>query len=170
MENTRGRRRLGTAAFIFLTLTAMVPVFPAWATADADTSVPYIRDLWGESPSRADFRNEFTQWHENRRPYRDRLPHEPISSDQGYATYYEAAGQVGACGRTLTGTYAASRTLPCGALVSVRRGDRSVFVTILDRGPFGDMDRIIDLSPRAFGLVGDLSEGVIPVTVVWVRR
>ena len=79
-------------------------------------------------------------------------------------------GRVGACGVRLYGLYAASRTLRCGALVSVRHDGRYVFVRILDRGPWGDYSRILDLSPRAFRILAPLSTGVIPARTVHIRK
>jgi rare lipoprotein A len=68
------------------------------------------------------------------------------------------------------GFYAASRTLPCGSLVSVRAGGRYVIVRILDRGPFGSSQRILDLSPKAFGWLSPLGAGVIDVRAVRLRE
>ena len=51
---------------------------------------------------------------------------------------------------------AAHRTLPFGTRLKVTHGDRSVIVTINDRGPFV-RGRVLDLSTgaaRAIGLVG----------------
>ena len=48
---------------------------------------------------------------------------------------------------------AAHRTLPFGTRVKVIRGDRSVVVTINDRGPFVE-GRVLDLTPRAARALG----------------
>jgi rare lipoprotein A (peptidoglycan hydrolase) len=83
------------------------------------------------------------------------------TSQFGRASWY--TGNLGACGRTLTGYYAASRTLPCGAHVLVSYGGRSVIVTILDRGP--NSSRLaLDLSRSAFAALAPLSEGVIDIS------
>ena len=87
-----------------------------------------------------------------------------VSIENGYATWYEGDGLRGACGESLVGLYAASRTLPCGSRVTVRYGGRSITVPILDRGPFGDTARIIDLSPQAFSALAPLGSGVIYVS------
>ena len=92
--------------------------------------------------------------------------HPAISSQYGEATWYDGGGRYGACGKPLSGMYAASRTLPCGALVSVRTGGRYVLVRILDRGPYGSTSRIIDLSPGAFSWLAPLGAGVIWVHAV----
>ncbi len=76
----------------------------------------------------------------------------------GRASWY--TGNFGACGRALTGYYAASRTLPCGSHVLVSYGGRSVVVTILDRGPQSTL-RDLDLSRSAFTALAPVSKGVI---------
>ena len=95
-------------------------------------------------------------------------PPAAVSLENGYATWYDGNGLRGACGQSLVGLYAASRTLPCGTKVSVRYDGRSVTVPILDRGPFGDDARIIDLSPEAFSALAPLGTGVIYVSTVRV--
>jgi len=87
--------------------------------------------------------------------------HKAIGWQSGDATWYDKAGSVGACGVRLEGLYAASRTLPCGSIVSVRHGDRYVIVTIEDRGPYGSSQRILDLAPSAFKQLAPLGAGVI---------
>jgi rare lipoprotein A (peptidoglycan hydrolase) len=79
----------------------------------------------------------------------------------GRASWY--TGSVGACGRALTGYYAASRTLPCGAHVLVSYGGRSVVVTILDRGP-NSSRLMLDLSRSAFLQLAPLGKGVIAMS------
>ena len=101
-----------------------------------------------------------------KRSWRGQHFHRAIGWSRGYATWYRQAGTIGACGVRLRGAYAASRTLPCGSLVSVRHGDRYVFVTIKDRGPFGDHRRIIDLSRGAFRALAPLGAGVIRINAV----
>jgi len=76
----------------------------------------------------------------------------------GRASWY--TGNFGACGRALTGYYAASRTLPCGSHVLVSYGGHSVVVTILDRGPQSTL-RDLDLSRSAFAALASTSKGVI---------
>ena len=95
--------------------------------------------------------------------------HRSISAQYGQATWYNGDGAVGACGRPLEGLYAASRTLPCGALVSVRANGRYVVVRVLDRGPYGSSTRILDLSPKAFGWLAPLGAGVIWVHATHLR-
>jgi rare lipoprotein A len=49
-------------------------------------------------------------------------------------------------------------------MVEVRRADgRHVVVRINDRGPFGDSERVIDLSRRAAQELGLLKEGKVRV-------
>jgi rare lipoprotein A len=89
-----------------------------------------------------------------------RVYYPPITgaSHYGRASWY--TGNFGACGRALTGYYAASRTLPCGSHVLVSYGGRSVVVTILDRGPQSTL-RDLDLSRSAFAALASTSKGVI---------
>lgn len=61
---------------------------------------------------------------------------------------------------------AAHRSLPFGTVVTVTSGDRSVTVTINDRGPF-IAGRVIDLSRAAAERLGMTQRGVAPVCLVW---
>jgi hypothetical protein len=72
---------------------------------------------------------------------------------EGYASWYgwEFGGQPTATGaifdpRLFT---AANRWLPFGSFLRVRHGDRCAIVLINDRGPYGDLERVIDLSQAA---------------------
>jgi rare lipoprotein A len=60
---------------------------------------------------------------------------------------------------------AAHRHLPFGTVVRVtnRLNGRSVDVRINDRGPFGDGDRIIDLSSAAADAIDMKRAGLVPV-------
>jgi rare lipoprotein A (peptidoglycan hydrolase) len=92
----------------------------------------------------------------------DAHAHQTISTQSGTASWY--GGGNGACGGKLHGYFAASRTLPCGSLVSVRASNgRYVFVTIEDRGPFTGGNRILDLSKQAFRQLAPLGSGVIHI-------
>ena len=89
------------------------------------------------------------------------------SADQaGLATWYgEAfAGKKTANGERFDPTKytAAHRKLPFGTWVEVRRADtgRSVRVRINDRGPWGNDQRIIDLSRKAAEDLDIVKEGV----------
>jgi rare lipoprotein A (peptidoglycan hydrolase) len=76
----------------------------------------------------------------------------------GTATYY--GGSDGLCGsRTASGARlncgamtAAHRTLPFGTVLMVQKGDRSIQVTVTDRGPF--TGAFLDLSPAAASALG----------------
>lgn len=90
---------------------------------------------------------------------------------QGKATYYgdSLAGHKTANGdrydpKAFT---AAHRTLPFNTIVRVVREDtqRYVYVRINDRGPFGNAQRIIDLSKIAAERLGMLRAGVVKVRV-----
>ncbi|MGZ8599962.1 MAG: RlpA-like double-psi beta-barrel domain-containing protein [Actinomycetota bacterium] len=83
----------------------------------------------------------------------------------GYASWYgwEFGGQPTATGaifdpRLFT---AASRTLPFGTFLRVRHADRCAVVLINDRGPYGRLERVIDLSQAAAEYLG--------VGVSWVN-
>ena len=90
---------------------------------------------------------------------------------EGLAAYYSdsLAGRATASGEPYDpGAFtAAHRELPFGTVVRVCpvAGGASVTVTINDRGPFGDDERIIDLSRAAAAQLGMLRAGVIPVVV-----
>lgn len=61
----------------------------------------------------------------------------------------------------------AHRTLPLGSrvLVTSQETGRSVVVTVIDRGPYADPDRIIDLSRAAATRLGMVQSGLNTVTV-----
>ncbi len=81
------------------------------------------------------------------------------------ASWYGPGGSL-ACGGSLTATRlgVAHRTLPCGTMVSLHFGNRTVRVPVIDRGPYV-AGRDYDLTPatkRALGF-GDIGE-------VWATR
>jgi rare lipoprotein A (peptidoglycan hydrolase) len=76
----------------------------------------------------------------------------------GYASWYgwEFGGQPTATGaifdpRLFT---AANRWLPFGTFLRVRHGDRCAIVLVNDRGPYGRLERVIDLSQAAAEFLG----------------
>ncbi|MGH2672542.1 MAG: RlpA-like double-psi beta-barrel domain-containing protein [Actinomycetota bacterium] len=86
-------------------------------------------------------------------------------SFSGYASWYgwEFGGQPTATGaifdpRLFT---AANRWLPFGTFLRVRYGERCAIVLINDRGPYGRLERVIDLSQAAAQYLG--------VGVSWVN-
>ena len=97
---------------------------------------------------------------------------------EGKVTYYSdsLAGHTTANGEIYDPNMltAANRTLPFGTIVRVARHQdgRSVIVRINDRGPFGDKNRILDLSRAAAERLGMLRAGVVPaqVEVLWQER
>jgi rare lipoprotein A len=100
----------------------------------------------------------------------------PARIYRGLATYYSnrLAGRRTASGevydpRALT---AAHRDLTFGTVVRVVRvdGGRAVTVRINDRGPFGDEERIIDVSYHAAKELDMLRAGVVPVTVEVLKQ
>jgi len=124
---------------------------------------------WERSHPQASRQREHRHDRRMRNRYRRSHFHRGISWQEGQATWYDGSGDGSACGKPLVGLYAASRTLPCGALVSVRANGHYVLVHILDRGPYGSSSRIIDLSPSAFRQLAPLGAGVIYVHVVQLR-
>jgi rare lipoprotein A len=91
------------------------------------------------------------------------------SIQEGLATWYgkEFAGRKTANGERFdpSAMTAAHRTIKFGTWVEVKRVDdgRSVRVRITDRGPFGNEERIIDLSRGAAEKLGMLRAGVVKV-------
>jgi len=79
-------------------------------------------------------------------------------SFSGLATWYgwEFAGQGTASGAVFDPRLftAASRWLPFGSFVRVRYGGKCAIVLINDRGPFGDGDRVLDLSMAPASYLG----------------
>ena len=88
------------------------------------------------------------------------------SRQHGQAVYY--GGRYDRATRMT----AAHRTLPFGTWVRVthRTTGRSVVVKINDRGPFGNSQRVIDLSRTAAARLGITRQGIAPVTVTVIRR
>jgi hypothetical protein len=82
---------------------------------------------------------------------------EPPVTERGLATWY----------RWKPGYFAAHKTLPFGTRVlvkSVANPERSVIVTINDRGPWAP-DRVVDLQAEAFLRLAPLGAGIIQVTL-----
>ena len=81
------------------------------------------------------------------------------------ASWYGGGGGL-ACGGELTSATmgVANKTLPCGSLVTLRYGDRSVSVRVIDRGPYvaGREFDLTEATKRALGF-GDTGE-------VWSTR
>jgi len=81
------------------------------------------------------------------------------------ASWYGGGGSL-ACGGELTSSTlgVANRTLPCGTLVALRYGGRSVTVPVVDRGPFvaGREFDLTEATKQALGFGG--------VGVVWSTR
>jgi len=84
---------------------------------------------------------------------------------QVVASWYGPGGTT-ACGETLdAGTLGvANRTLPCGTMVTLRYGSRTVTVPVIDRGPFV-AGRDYDLTYAT-----KLALGAGDVTVLWASR
>ncbi len=90
---------------------------------------------------------------------------------EGTAAYYSdaLAGRPTASGEPYdpAAFTAAHRTLPFGTVLRVMGGERrvSAYVRVNDRGPFGDAERIVDLSRAAAEALGMIRAGVMPVRV-----
>jgi rare lipoprotein A len=73
------------------------------------------------------------------------------------ASWYGGGGSL-ACGGDLTGSTmgVANKTLPCGTLVTLRYGGRSVRVPVVDRGPYvaGREFDLTEATKRALGFEG----------------
>ncbi len=99
----------------------------------------------------------------------------PHSTDgevlRGLGTWYGPGfhGKLTANGEiyNMNAMTAASRTLPFGTIVRVTNESNgaNVELRINDRGPFGDDDRIIDVSSAAADVLQMKGAGVIPVQV-----
>ena len=76
----------------------------------------------------------------------------------GYATWYgyEFAGNPTATGAIFDPTLftVANRWLPFGTFLRVRNGDRCAIVLVNDRGPYGHLERVLDLSMAAGQYLG----------------
>lgn len=81
------------------------------------------------------------------------------------ASWYGGGGSL-ACGGELTGATlgVANRTLPCGTLVTLRYGDRTIQVPVVDRGPY--------VAGREFDLTEATAQtlGFAGVGEVWSTR
>ena len=99
------------------------------------------------------------------------LAMKPEGYQEGKASYYGAAfhGKTTASGEVFDASLftAAHRTLPFGTWLKVKNltNGKEAYVRINDRGPYGDENRIIDLSKAAFESIASLSSGVINVSI-----
>jgi rare lipoprotein A (peptidoglycan hydrolase) len=83
---------------------------------------------------------------------------EATNSERGDATWYAAA----------PAGYCASPTLPFGTVLTVVNNatGASTECTVDDREAAG-YPRVVDMSPSGFSQIGDLSQGVVDVTISW---
>ena len=95
----------------------------------------------------------------------------PGDANEGIAAYYSDGldGRTTASGVPYdkSAMTAAHRKLPFGTVVRVTNliNRRTVQVTITDRGPFSDRDRIIDLSRAAAEQLDMIVDGIVPVRI-----
>lgn len=100
-----------------------------------------------------------------------RLQKKPKAVEGGKASYYGGKfhGRTTASGEVFdaSGFTAAHRAYSFGTWLKVTNQDngKSVTVRVNDRGPYGDAQRVIDLSKAAFEAIAPLSRGVISVTI-----
>jgi rare lipoprotein A len=98
------------------------------------------------------------------RPLRSRMRGRVNVYRPAEASYYGPGLYGGhlACGGTLTPGKlgVANRSLPCGAKVTLRYGDRSVRVRVIDRGPFAG-NREFDLTAATKRKLGFPSTGTV---------
>ena len=100
----------------------------------------------------------------------EKIPALPPSKQTGLAAFYHMAFQ----GRsTANGEFfdhdkltAAHKTLPFGTLVRVinLQNNKSIIVRVNDRGPL-QLDRVIDVTRRAAGLLGFIQQGMTRVAL-----
>ena len=97
-------------------------------------------------------------------------------NERGEASFYgdgEKLNRLTFCGELFSPwkIAAAHPTLPCGAQVQVINlaNDRSIIVTINDRGPHRRTGRVIDVTKRVAELLGFYRAGVAKVLVVPLR-
>jgi hypothetical protein len=91
----------------------------------------------------------------------DRSAHRSVGPLNVYrlaeASWYSAGGSL-ACGGWLTSSTlgVANKTLPCGTLVTLRYGGRTVRVPVIDRGPYvaGREFDLTEATKRALGFEG----------------
>lgn len=179
-----GRRARGLLA-LGLVATLVLPVAGAANSHPIGKFWRYGKDVrhhrWHHHDA---MKRKHKRWHRNHRdatrrqhrrfhhrrlihPHRIRHKFRIVSKQAGQASYF--SGRVGACGKPLTGLYAAHKHWPCGSKVSVKRGHRYVIVRVLDRGPY-TRGRVIDLSPSAFKRLGKLSAGVMDVRIFRLKK
>lgn len=84
-----------------------------------------------------------------------------LVAEAGYqfleASWYGGGGSL-ACGGELTSTTlgVANKTLPCGTLVTLRYGDRTIRVPVVDRGPYvpGREFDLTEATAQSLGFAG----------------
>lgn len=175
----RAVRRVAAASFIPLFFLLMLPIA---AAHDITRPWQYDRSLWKHGwDDHESLDDRHLGWHRNNPTFshseheafhhdalidehRSRHHHRVLDHQSGEASWYDYEGSTGACGQRLTGAYAAHPSWPCGTLVSVKAGDRYIFVRVLDRGPYSN-GRIIDLSREAFDRLGNTASGTMWVEI-----
>jgi len=92
----------------------------------------------------------------------------------GIASFYHDRheGRVMANGERFTQSAltCASNRWPLGTKLRIRHGIREVVVTVTDRGPRNDLNRVVDLSKTAFRRLGPLKAGLLTVEVKVISK
>ncbi len=128
------------------------------AARDASEAATAQNNFWGGA-------NEWSQgsW---RNAHASIAPTSGGHSFSGMASYYgNESGSRTASGQRMNASAmtCAHRSLPFGTRLRVTHGDRSVIVTVNDRGPFV-RGRVLDLSTGAARAIGLIGAGVGRVT------
>lgn len=154
-------------------LTALLAGFALLALAGCGSLNPYPQHVYSKPPSE---RAQSGTLDPKTRPYTVLgKTYYPLQTSRGYdevglASWYgsDFHGRKTANGQTynMYGVSAAHKTLPLGSRVRVTNleNDRSVVLTVNDRGPFVN-ERILDLSYGAAKKLGTVERGVAKVRV-----
>lgn len=149
------REKQALVALLLLMVTCAFLLAPATADA-ASATHPKPRPATHLKPKP----RPATQW----MPHIGRtiVPTRTAALGAQLATWYGPGffGHGTACGGTLTANTwgIAHRTLPCGTLVTLTRGSRSVTVPVIDRGPYSGAT--VDLTSRTKTYLGFVSGNV----------
>ena len=147
MDHGTSRRGVVLAALVVAVLVWGTAARPAGAHPYIPRWYQYDKVVWHDGwRSSRTLVAEHDQWHDNhpRATWQENADfhhtlgtrwrsihfHDALSRQDGKVTWYDGTGRVGACGVRLYGLYAASRTLRCGALVSVRHDGRYLFADV----------------------------------------
>ncbi len=91
-----------------------------------------------------------------------------INAQKGIASWYRGRGANMSSCEALSSYTAGHKTLPFNTKVKVTNlyNNKSIYVTINDRGPF-IRGRVIDLSFCAAKALGFIERGIVPIRLTW---